>query len=96
MTFWGNASRRRALYTFCSPGDAAASSFASFILTIIGVSLSARKRKGGMGAALGVGLALSFGYIMLQTVSLIRWAMLLITTPGFPVVAMMSTALPRL
>ena len=46
-----------------------ASSFASFILTIIGVSLSARKRKGGMGAALGVGLALSFGYIMLQTVS---------------------------
>ena len=33
-----------------------ASSFASFILTIIGVSLSARKRKGGMGAALGVGL----------------------------------------
>ena len=28
-----------------------------------------RKRKGGMGAALGVGLALSFGYIMLQTVS---------------------------
>lgn len=46
-----------------------ASSFASFILTIIGVSLSARKRKGGMGTALGVGLALSFGYIMLQTVS---------------------------
>ena len=29
-----------------------ASSFASFILTIIGVSLSARKRKGGMGACL--------------------------------------------
>lgn len=46
-----------------------ASSFASFILTIIGVSLSARKRKGGMGRALGLGLALSFGYIMLQTVS---------------------------
>lgn len=46
-----------------------ASSFASFILTIIGVSLSSRKRKGGMGMALGTGLALSFGYIMLQTVS---------------------------
>lgn len=45
-----------------------ASSFASFILTIIGVSLSSRKRKGGMGKALGLGLALSFGYIMLQTV----------------------------
>ena len=46
-----------------------AASFASFILTIIGVSLSSRKRKGGMGLSLGIGLALSFGYIMLQTVS---------------------------
>lgn len=46
-----------------------ASSFASFILTIIGASLSARKRKGGMGLYLGIGLALSFAYIMLQTIS---------------------------
>lgn len=46
-----------------------AMSFASFILTIIGASLSARKRKGGMGMYLGVGFALSFAYIMLQTVS---------------------------
>ena len=46
-----------------------ANSFASFILTTIGVSLSSRKRKGGMGLYLGIGLALSFGYIMLQTVS---------------------------
>lgn len=46
-----------------------ATSFASFILTTIGVSLSSRKRKGGMGLYLGIGLALSFGYIMLQTVS---------------------------
>ena len=46
-----------------------ASSFASFILTTIGLSLSARKRKGGMGMYLGIGLALSFAYIMLQTVS---------------------------
>ncbi len=46
-----------------------AMSFASFILTIIGASLSARKRKGGMGLYLGIGLALSFGYIMLQTIS---------------------------
>ena len=45
-----------------------AMSFSSFILTIIGLSLSARKRKGGMGLYLGIGLALSFGYIMLQTV----------------------------
>ena len=46
-----------------------ATSFASFILTIIGVSLSSRKRKGGMGRYLGIGLALSFTYILLQTIS---------------------------
>ncbi len=46
-----------------------ATSFASFILTIIGASLSSRKRKGGMGMYLGLGLVLSFVYIMLQTVS---------------------------
>ena len=46
-----------------------ATSFASFILTVIGASLSARKRKGGMGLYLGIGLALSFTYILLQTVS---------------------------
>ena len=46
-----------------------ATPFAAFILTLIGVSLSSQKRKGGMGMALGAGLALSFGYIMFQTVS---------------------------
>ena len=46
-----------------------AMSFASFILTIIGVSLSSRKVKGGMGLYLGVGLALSSSYILFQTVS---------------------------
>lgn len=46
-----------------------ATSFASFILTMIGVSLSSRKRKGGMGLYLGIGLALSFTYILLQTIS---------------------------
>ena len=46
-----------------------ASSFAAFILTIIGASLSSKKRKGGMGLYLGIGLALSCGYIVLQTVS---------------------------
>ena len=44
-------------------------SFASFILTVIGASLSSRKRKGGMGLYLGIGLALSFTYILLQTIS---------------------------
>ncbi len=46
-----------------------ATSFASFILTIIGASLSSRKRKGGMGLYLGIGLGLSFSYILLQTIS---------------------------
>jgi len=46
-----------------------ATSFATFILTIIGVSISARKRKNGMGIALGIGLALILTYIMFQTVT---------------------------
>lgn len=46
-----------------------AMSFASFILTIIGVSLSSKKRKGGMGLHLGIGIGLSFGYILFQSVS---------------------------
>lgn len=46
-----------------------ATPFAAFILTLIGVSLSCEKRKGGMGISLGVGLALSFAYILFQTVS---------------------------
>lgn len=46
-----------------------AMSFASFILTLIGVSLSAKKVKGGMGLQLGIGLALSFSYILFQTIS---------------------------
>lgn len=43
--------------------------FAAFILSTIGLCLSFRKRKGGLGGALGLGLALSAGYIMMQTVS---------------------------
>ncbi|MDE5560947.1 MAG: LptF/LptG family permease [Bacteroidaceae bacterium] len=43
-----------------------AAPFAAFVLSIMGASLSARKRKGGMGTALGVGLALSATYILLQ------------------------------
>ncbi len=46
-----------------------AMSFASFILTLIGVSLSSRKSKGGMGLHLGIGLALSFSYILFQTIT---------------------------
>lgn len=46
-----------------------AASFAVFILTVIGASLSARKRKNGMGVTLGIGLGLSVTYIMFQTMS---------------------------
>lgn len=46
-----------------------ASSFAAFIMTLIGVSLSSRKVKGGMGLNLGIGIGLIFAYILFQTVS---------------------------
>ena len=41
-----------------------ASPFAFFILTLIGVSLSSRKIKGGIGMQIGIGLALTFSYIL--------------------------------
>ncbi|MDR2843159.1 MAG: LptF/LptG family permease [Candidatus Symbiothrix sp.] len=42
---------------------------AAFILTIIGASVSARKVKGGMGMKIGVGMLLSFSYILFMQVS---------------------------
>lgn len=42
---------------------------AAFILTLIGVSLSAKKTKGGMGINIGIGLLLSFSYILFSTVT---------------------------
>lgn len=46
-----------------------ASTFAAFILTSIGLFLSSRKVKGGMGVNIGIGLILSFVYILFQTIS---------------------------
>lgn len=43
--------------------------FSCFILTIIGVSLSTRKRKGGLGYHLGFGIFLSFVYILFLQIS---------------------------
>lgn len=63
--------------------------FAAFILTIIGASLSSQKRKGGMGISLGIGLALSFTYIMFQTVSAT-----FATNAGFP--AMLAVWIPNI
>ena len=38
--------------------------FSTFILTLIGVSLSSRKARGGIGMHIGFGLALSFSFIL--------------------------------
>lgn len=43
--------------------------FAAFILTTIGFAVSCKKVKGGMGMNLGIGLALSFSYILFDTIS---------------------------
>lgn len=42
---------------------------AAFILTIIGMTLSSKKVKGGMGLNIGIGLVLSFSYILFMTVT---------------------------
>lgn len=46
-----------------------AAPIAAFIMTLIGVSLSSRKVRGGMGLHLGLGIALSAIYILFSTVS---------------------------
>ncbi len=42
---------------------------AAFILTIIGMSLSAKKVKGGIGLNIGIGLVLSFSYILFMAIT---------------------------
>lgn len=46
-----------------------ASTLAAFILTLIGMSLSSKKIKGGMGINIGLGLVLSFSYILFSTIT---------------------------
>lgn len=43
--------------------------FSTFILTLIGVSVASRKVKGGIGLHIGIGLAISFSYILFMQVS---------------------------
>ncbi len=43
--------------------------FATFILTIIGVSLSSRKVRGGTGLHVGVGLMIAFSFILFMQIS---------------------------
>jgi len=47
-----------------------ASPFSAFILTLIGVSLASRKVRGGMGLHIGVGIGLSFAYILFMQISI--------------------------
>ncbi len=42
---------------------------AAFILTVIGMALSSKKVKGGMGVNIGIGLVLSFSYILFMAVT---------------------------
>ena len=46
-----------------------AMAFAALILTVIGASISSRKVKGGMGLHIGIGLGLTFAYILFMRVS---------------------------
>ena len=43
--------------------------FATFILTLIGVSISSRKVRGGIGLHIGLGLLVSFSYILFMRIS---------------------------
>ncbi|MDA3892861.1 MAG: LptF/LptG family permease, partial [Salinivirgaceae bacterium] len=43
--------------------------FSTIILTIIGLSLSSRKRRGGIGLNIGVGIFLAFSYVMFMQIS---------------------------
>lgn len=43
--------------------------FATFILTLIGVSLSSQKVRGGIGVQIGLGILLSFTYIMFMQIT---------------------------
>jgi lipopolysaccharide export system permease protein len=43
--------------------------FSAFILTLIGVSISSRKTRGGIGVHIGIGLILSLSYLLFMQVS---------------------------
>lgn len=45
-----------------------AAPFTTYILTLIGLALSSRKVRGGIGLQLGIGLGLSFTYILFQQI----------------------------
>ncbi len=48
-----------------------AAPFATIILTLIGVTLSSRKMRGGIGMHLGLGIALTFTYILFMQITMV-------------------------
>lgn len=53
--------------------------FSAFILTLIGVSLSSKKRRGGIGINISIGIALSFSYILF-----LRFSQMFVFTGALP------------
>lgn len=53
--------------------------FSAYVLTLIGVALSSRKVRGGVGLPLGIGIILSFAYIVFN-----QFAKMFSTKGGFP------------
>lgn len=51
-------------YALIEKNNRIAMPFSAFVLTIMGVSLSSRKKRGGIGLNIGIGIALSFSYIL--------------------------------
>jgi len=45
--------------------------FSTIILTLIGVTLSSRKKRGGIGTNIGLGILLAFSYILFMQVSMV-------------------------
>ena len=53
--------------------------FSAFILTIMGVALSSKKRRGGIGWNIGIGIALAFTYILFM-----RFSQMFVYTDSLP------------
>lgn len=53
--------------------------FSAFILTIIGVTLSSKKKRGGIGWNIAIGIALSFSYILF-----LRFSQMFVFTDTLP------------
>ena len=67
------------MYSLIEKHNRWAMPFACIILTIIGVSLSSRKKRGGIGWNLAFGIALAFSYILFQ-----RFAQMFVYTDILP------------